>query len=421
MIRLLLLLLMLALAGPVRAESWAITGARLWTGTSDVPLENATILIRDGVVQSIETGGALPAGVRTVAAAGRVVTPALVAGATQIGLVELASAPEADDRRITSGPLGAAFEAARGVDANALTIVQARADGIGHALVFPGAPAQGVIDGYAAWLDLAERVEPVERTRAGLFAVAGIQADALSGGNRGAVWTLLRAALDEARRLRRGAAGSDLDPIERANYEALAPVLDGEAPLAIAAHREADIRQALDLAREYRLRLVIVGGAEAWRVADRLAAERVPVVLDPLEALPVSLDVVGARRDNAALLAAAGVEIAFFVSGQGIYLSHNVGPAIRTGAGIAVANGLPYAAGLRALTSAPARIWGDSEAGVLAPGHRADLVIWDGDPLEPSSAPERLVLAGREVPLVTRQTLLRDRYAPAALGSERPR
>jgi hypothetical protein len=135
---------------------------------------------------------------------------------------------------------------------------------------------------------------------------------------------------------------------------------------------------------DYKLRIVIVGGAEAWRVAPELAREHVAVVLDPLAALPMTYDEIGARRDNAARLAKAGVTIAFTVTGQGIYLSYDAGSALREGAGVAVANGLPYADALRALTLNPAQIWGvGKKYGTLEPGRDADLVIWDGDPLEP--------------------------------------
>ena len=171
--------------------------------------------------------------------------------------------------------------------------------------------------------------------------------------------------------------------------------------------------RALALARDFPVRVILYGGAEAWRVAAPLAAARIPVILDPLEDLPMSYDELGARRDNAARLAKAGVTIAFSVSGQEIYRSYDAGPAIREGAGVAVANGLPYRAALEAITVGPARIWGiEDHAGTLAAGKDADLVIWDGDPLEPTTAPVMVMIAGQDIPLVTRQTLLRDRYAP---------
>ncbi len=94
-------------------------------------------------------------------------------------------------------------------------------------------------------------------------------------------------------------------------------------------------------------------------------------------------------------------------------MSHDAGSAMREAAGLAVANGLPWEAALRAMTINPARIFGLSDHyGTLAAGMDADLVIWDGDPLEPGAAPTTVLVQGREVSLVTRQTRLRDRYHP---------
>ena len=167
--------------------------------------------------------------------------------------------------------------------------------------------------------------------------------------------------------------------------------------------------------RDYPVHVVVLGGAEAWRVAPELARARVPVILDAYAGLPMSYDEIGARRDNATRLVRAGVTIAFTVSGQGIYHTYQAGPVLREGAGIAVANGLPYIEALRALTTNPARIWGiDARYGTLESGRDADLVIWDGDPLEPSSAPVQVFVGGESISLRTRQTELRERYRPAS-------
>ena len=158
--------------------------------------------------------------------------------------------------------------------------------------------------------------------------------------------------------------------------------------------------------------MVIIGGAEAWRVASALAQAKIPVFVDPQANLPGSFDTIGSRLDNAALLHAAGVTVTLNVI-SGIYQSYNAGLSIREGAGLAVANGLPYIEGLRALTTVPAQIWGIADRyGTLAPGKNADLVIWDGDPLEPATLTQMVMIQGTEVSLVTRQTELRDRYLP---------
>ena len=112
--------------------------------------------------------------------------------------------------------------------------------------------------------------------------------------------------------------------------------------------------------------------------------------------------------------------IAFAVSGNSIFLSYDAGTAMREGAGIAVANGLPFADALKAITLGPARIWGIAGGGMLAVGADADVVIWDGDPLEPGSAPRAVFVRGEQASLVTRQTELRDRYAPSHAADPLP-
>ncbi len=413
---------LLLLATSAQAETLAITGATVWTNAADTPVKNATLVIADGRIVSIESGTTPPAGARIVSAAGKIITPPLDAAATQIGLVEVASASDTDDRAVSSGALGAAFDVSFGVDANDLTVQAARAAGVQRALVFPGPAGNGIFAGQAARLSLAGTTDIVERARAAMVVTAGGAATRVAGGSRAAIWGLLRNALTEARALR-GAPGpfKPRDQLQNhAEIEALLPVLERRIPLAVFANREADIRQAIAIGQEYAVSVVIIGGAEAWRVADLLAARRIAVIIDPLDELPVSFDVLGARRDNAALLAKVGVTMSFMVSGQGIYLSYNLGPALREGAGIAVANGLPYATALRAITQTAARIWQDPDtpksAGALVPGAAADLVIWDGDPLEPASAPTLVLFGSREISLQTRQTLLRDRYRPVSGG-----
>jgi imidazolonepropionase-like amidohydrolase len=412
---------LLFVAMSARAETLAIIGAEVWTNVSDAPIKDATIVIAGGRIVSITSGAAPPANARILQAAGEVVTPPLDAAATQIGLVEVASASDTDDRAISSGPLGAAFDVSMGVDDNDLTVQQARAGGVVRAMVFPSPASNGIFAGQSARLDLSRHAGIVARARAAIFVTAGGAAAKAAGGSRAAMWGLLRMSLDEARGLR--GPTSPFKPRDQlqnhVDLEALMPVLERRMPLAVVANREADIRQAISIGHDHGISIVIVGGAEAWRVRDLLAASHVPVILDPLDELPVSFDALGARRDNAALLARAGVLISFTVSGQTIYLSYNVGPALREGAGIAVANGLPYAQAIRAITQSAGRIWGDPAAagepgiaGTLVPGAAADLVIWDADPLEPSSAPAVVMFGGHEISLQTRQTLLRDRYRP---------
>jgi len=178
-------------------------------------------------------------------------------------------------------------------------------------------------------------------------------------------------------------------------------------PVIFDVDRAADIRQVIALAQREKLRAVIKGGQEAWRVAPELAAAHIPVVLNPLDDLPASFDVVGATLENAARLNRAGVKIAFSLDDP---QAHNI-RKVRQTAGIAVAHGLPAEAALAAMTVNPAEILGVAgRNGSIARGRPADLVLWSGDPLEVTTLAERVFIQGQAQPMQSRQTALRDRY-----------
>jgi imidazolonepropionase-like amidohydrolase len=165
-----------------------------------------------------------------------------------------------------------------------------------------------------------------------------------------------------------------------------------------------DIRAALGLGREFGLKVLIAGGREAWMVARELAAAKVPVIVQPTQNLPSSFDGLSSRLDAAALLSAAGVKVLFSTQGE----PHMV-RTLAQEAGNAVAWGLPYADALRAITSNVTEAFG-LEGGQVAPGQVADLVLWNGDPLEVSSRPLGMWLGGKQVPLTTRQQALFEKY-----------
>jgi imidazolonepropionase-like amidohydrolase len=399
-------LVLLICAAPGFAQTLTITNAHLLDGERDEA--GVTIVLQGGTIASVVRGGAVPQGAQVIDADGRPVTPALAAAATQIGVIGMGGATNTEDSAVTSSVLGGAFDISRAVDPDALTIQEARAQGVGTAMVFP-TQRSGAFGGSGALLDLDPQRALVKERQAAVFATSS---PASSGGSRAAAWSLIRNALAEARKPADPANRPRDDLLGPAEIDALRPVLARRIPLAIHASRKADIREAIALSSDFGIRVVVLGGAEAWRLAGELARAQVSVVIDPLDALPFSYESVGARRDNAAILAKAGIPIAFMVSGQTVYLSYNVGAGLREGAGIAAANGLPRGDAVRAITSGSAQVWSGKASPGLVAGAPADLVIWDGDPLEPASAPASVILGGKPVSLVTRQTMLRDRYHP---------
>jgi imidazolonepropionase-like amidohydrolase len=190
----------------------------------------------------------------------------------------------------------------------------------------------------------------------------------------------------------------------RLDLEALQPVLKGQEPLVVQANRASDLLAAIRLAHEFDIRLVLMGGAEAWMVADQLAAAHVPVVISALTDIP-AFDSLGATLENAARLSKAGVTLALAT-----FDTYN-SRTLRQQAGNAIAYGMGREAALEAVTLAPAKLWGVSDrVGSLEAGKDADVVVWSGDPFELTTGLEHVVIKVREMPKDTRQTELLKRY-----------
>jgi imidazolonepropionase-like amidohydrolase len=390
-------------ASAAAAQPIAIVHAKAWTMDGPAPLDDATIVIDGPRIVSVTAHAAPPAGATVIDAAGRPVTPGLMNAATQIGLTEISSAAGTRDLAAPGGELGPAFDVSRGVEPNSALIELARSDGLTRAVNFPNASGVAPYDGLAAQLRLRDGPDVIDHPGAALFVTIGGNAWPKLGA-RGAQWQVLRDALEKARPVgpEKPAAGA---------AAVLRRVLAGALPLAIITHRESDIRQAIQLAADFHVRVVIVGGGEAWRCADALAAAHIPVVLDPDTNLPYSFDQLGARQTNAAVLARAGVTVAFGLVGGSLEENYNAGLALREGAGIAVSNGMPYFEGLKAVTVNPLSIYDPgAAAGRLAPGQAADVVVWDGDPLEPSTNATAVIVDGQPAHLKTRQDALALRY-----------
>lgn len=400
------LALPLVTSGIAGAQSIAITGATVHPVGADV-IENGTVLIRDGHIVAVGADVPVPADARRIDARGKVVTPGLIHASSELGLLEVASIAETNERA-AAGDVTASFDVAEGIDPGSVRIPVARTEGVTAAMAVP---TGGIFAGQAALIALSgTRMEGMLRVRDA--AMAGDFADALKaagGGSHAAGLARVRRILEDARdydRRRADYRRADMQELSApaSELEALLPVLRGTMPLYVVANSERDILNAVRLAREFGIRLIVRGGTEAWKVASELAVARVPVALDAYANIP-DFENMEVRWDNAALLAEAGVTILIYEGGDG-------GPRnLRFAAGHAVRNGLPWRAALEAITLAPARAFGaERTMGALAVGRRADVVVWSGDPFEFSSRPEHVFIGGEEVQLTSRQTELFERY-----------
>ncbi|HUP19473.1 MAG TPA: amidohydrolase family protein [Gemmatimonadota bacterium] len=399
-----------ALAAPGAAQDLAIVGGTVHP-VSGPPIENATVLVQNGRIVAVGADVSVPAGAARIDAAGRVVTPGLFDPASSVGLVEVDLVSQTRDESATTAddPIAAAFDPLDGLNPNSVLVPYLRTYGLTTTAT---RPTGGLISGMGAVIDLAghRAADMVARPRAAMFASFDEGTFRQVGGARGATALRLREVLDDARFWQRNRGAFDRGEsrdlaASRLDLEALQPVLDGRMPLVVEADRASDILAVLRIASEFGVRPVILGGAEAWVVAGELAAGGVPVIVKPLTSLPSAFERLGARFDNAALLAAAGVPVAIGVLDT--HRSH----AITQEAGNAVRHGLPWDAALRAITLTPAEIYGVADRyGSIEPGKVANLVVWSGDPLELSTRAETVVIRGEVMPMTSRPHELFDRY-----------
>lgn len=398
---LLLLLATLLLPGSLLAQTLFINDATVHTMSSQSVLQQADVLIRDGRIKSVGLNLSAPADATVIEAGGRPVTPGFFAGISVLGLQDIPAEESTVDHRLQLEAIRPEFDVTLAFNPHSDAIPVTRVEGYTWTVL--GANRSGSIvggQGQAVLLDGGYESFLGDKL---LFIDVGSDASDQSGGSRAAQWMLLNQAMDEARSEIRWTPEALLT---LAGRKAMA-AYSGQGIVIFNADRASDILQVLEFAKAQQIHPVILGGTEAWMLADRLAEAGVPVLLDPLLNLPGNFDQLGARLDNAAILHEAGVSISFKTD------SEEDSRKLRQAAGNAVANGLPYEAALQALTSTPATIFGIREvSGTLAENNRADLVIWSGDPLEVTSVADQVIIGGNLIPMVSRQTLLRDRYLP---------
>jgi imidazolonepropionase-like amidohydrolase len=413
--RLLAALLVLGvIAGSLGAQTVAITGGRVYT-VSGAPVDNATVLIRDGRIVQVGANVAIPADARRIDAAGKWVTPGFINSSTQLGVVEVDAVNNTRDASAKGKEaIAAAFTVWEGFNPASVLLAPARSEGITTVVV---APSGGLISGQAAVVDLVEGSLTNMVVRAPVGMVAQL-ADARDGGvgARAELFTKLRELLEDTRVYSRRRAdferaASRTFVAGRLDLEAMIPVVEGRLPLIVATDRASDIEAALKIASDYGLRLMIAGGAEAWLVADKLAAAHVPVLTGAMNNIPQSFSTLGSYQEAAALLRRAGVDV-ILIGDSGVSSGETFNVRnLKQEAGNAVAYGMSWDDALRAVTLAPARVLGIADRyGSLDAGKVANVVVWSGDPFEFSTRAEHVLVRGVEITTPSRQDMLERRY-----------
>ncbi len=399
---------------PVQAQAIAITGATIYP-VSGAAIQNGTVVVRDGKIVAVGANVAVPADAQRIDAAGKVVTPGFIDASTRLGLVEIGA--ERSTRDVSArgnNEVAASFRAWDGLNSESVFWAPTRNEGITSVVV---APEGGLVAGQAAVVDIVAGRAAQMLRRAPVAMVAQIE-DAAQGGTsaRGELVGKLRTLLEDVKFYERHRADYDRAvsrqlSVSRPDLEAMIPVIEGKLPLAIVADRVDDIEGALRLAKEFNLKIMIVGGAEAWLAAGDLAAARVPVIAGAMNNIPTSYQTLNQRQENVGILAKAGVPVAIIGNNndgdEELFNVRNV----KYEAGNAVSYGMDHDAALRAVTLTPAELFGVADRiGSLQPGRDANLVVWSGDPFEFSTRVEHVLIHGQEVMAPSRQDMLTQRY-----------
>ena len=427
------------------AQDFAIVNATVATGDGSAPIEGGAVVVRGGKVVFAGPAAQMPAAPAgaTIDGAGKWVTPGVFAAMSDLGLVDASGVSESNDTGARSSPFGAALDVVPALNPAAQDIAVSREAGVTRATVFPS-PSGSIFGGQGAVVDLGADDRMVVRPRAFQIVTLGETGAQLAGGSRTSAHAVVRNALREARQyganadmIRGGArpaqvstgddipidtrlidSGAERDDVllNRFDAAALVPVVNGVQPLYVIVERASDIRAVLALRQEFpKLKLVLAGVSEGWRVAADIAAAGVPVIADPLDDLPSSFEQLAATQSNVGRMVRAGVKVALgrmtdTGGAQPRNLPQFAGNLVALSR-VPGATGLSWGEAFAAISSVPAQISGyGGRMGVLAPGAAGDVVIWDGDPLEVSSAAERVFIDGVEQPRSGHQKRLGDRY-----------
>ena len=341
---------------------------------------------------------------RFVQAGGKRLTAGFVAMPVQIGLVEVSlESRTRDDDAETDDDIRASLRVVDAYDPRSPLVRVNRAEGLTSAVVVPSG---AFVPGFAGFvkLDGSTQAEAVRAREAAL------PVEQWSGSFAAHVQQL-RELVEDARRYGRSRNSYEarvpyLEGMSRLDLQALQSVVNRRVPVLLPADRASDIEALIRLKTELGLRVVILGGAEAWRHAKALSQAEIPVVVDPLVYGPGSFDQREARPDNAAILARAGVDV---ILTPGFGEAHNV-RVLRQIAGNAVRGGMTPNDAIASISEVPARVFGQPLLGRIDSGATADLALWSGDPLELSTSLEELWVDGKSVDLRTRQSELARKY-----------
>ena len=390
------------------SQTIVIKGGEIHTGLNEEPFVG-DILIDGDTILEVSTKSLK--GDVVVDASNKIVTPGVIAPDTQIGILEIGAISETRDGDSDIYSMG--FSVYDAINPNSTLIPWNRSNGVTSAITLPDFNWDP-LSGMASYLLLDGSLRVNGMPDVALTGEIG----AVSSGSRAESLILLKDLLEFASMLDEKDISSskkisevmedfevaDLMELQPRDVIALYNLLNNKLPLIIKTNRATDILKLIDIKKLYGLNLILMSAQEAELVKGEIAENNIPVIVNPFDNIPDSFDELASNIRIAASLEEAGIKVMFSES-----RTHNY-HLIRQGAGNAVANGMSYTGAIMALTSNVAKSFNIADRGILKKGMKADIVIWEDDPLEPATFPTKVFIDGNDMDLTTRSSRLTERY-----------
>ena len=390
------------------SKTIVIKGGEIHTGLNEESFVGDILIEGDTI---LEVSSKSLRGDITIDASDKIITPGVIAPDTQIGILEIGAISETTDGGSDIYSMG--FSVYEAINPNSTLIPWNRSNGVTSAITLPDFNWDP-LSGMASFLILDSNLRVNGLPDVALTGEIG----ALSSGSRAESLIILKDLLELASTLDEKDISSSkkiseaVDDFEIAETMDLHPrdvialynLLNNDLPLIIKTNRASDILKLIDIKKLYGLNLILMSAQEAELVKEEIAVNNISVIVNPFDNIPDSFDELASNIRIAASLEKAGIKVMFSES-----RTHNY-HLIRQGAGNAVANGMSYTGAIMALTSNVAKSFNIPDRGSLEKGMKADIVIWEADPLEPSTFPARVFINGNDMDLTTRSSRLTERY-----------
>ena len=394
--------------GLVHSESVLIKNATIYDGKNNDPFVG-NVLIEGDKISRISKSNLR--GDIVIDASGKIVTPGIIATDSELGIVEIGALSVTRDDSSDIYKIG--FSIYDAFNPHSVLIPWNRSNGITSSLTLPQ-NTDSPIGGLGSFFVLDSNLEITGSSDIVMIGRVG----GSSNGSRAETYSIIEDLLEFAISLEQGDIRTNADISEVIDDSSIAEFMDlhprdvkalyklvnNDLPLIMKANRASDLLKLIELKEKYNLNLIIMGAQEAGLVAERIAKSNIPLIINPINNIPGSFDELASNINLAGKLEKQGITLMFNAPRD-----HNY-HLIRQGAGVAVAHGMSYAGAMKALTSSPVEVFGLGDRGHLTQGKIADLIIWDADPLEPSSIPEKVFINGKDIDLTTRMSRLTERY-----------